>query len=1194
MIICPSSKIKGIQIEIGGNTDKLGNALSSVEKQTKNLQTELKGVNTLLKADPSNVVLLTQKQELLTQAIDETSEKLKILKESQKQVQEQFERGEITQEQYRDFQREIIATEQKLNNLKDELKEFSSVAGKQMELAGKSVQEFGTKIKDAGQEIKDLSGKFAPLSATATAGLGAAITTATSLEDATKKFISSTGKAIDETDKYRNILQSIHDNNYGEDYADIADKMRIVSNILGDLPDEQLQSVVEKTYMLEDAYGMDFQETLRGIRNLMYQYGLTSDEAFDLFVKGAQEGLDFSGELGDNVAEYVGKFKQAGYSASEYFQLLKNGSENGAYNLDKVNDAINEVTTRLADGTIEEKLGSFDKNTQKVFKSWQKGGATQKDVIDSIVKGISDCTNEQEALTMAATAFGTMGEDSNLDFIKSLTSVGDEFENIQDIAENTSNTMHNTTSNKMQTAIKKIKNTLADLGSSFLPIVSDILDSVAKLVEKFNNLDDGTKKNVATFALMAATITPLLALLGSAVNGFGSLVNGVGKFIEWGGEGVTILKSMTTAQAANNAVVSAAPYVLAATALATLITAVVQGTKKMAEQKRQMDETWVSANNLKEKHEELTEALTKENEARQNSLSSAEEEGANADILVDKIEKLSNVESKSNAQKETLKLLIQELNDIMPDLKLNYDEEKDALNMSTDAIRSNVAAQKDLIKAKAAQENLTSIASDMAKAEIENAEATKEHTKATEEYQKAKEELAQFEKEHNSLERGFNSELNKQWVQLIENEKIKKEAYENTKKVLDESTNSLTNLNDEYNRTQEYVNNMFDQAELQQKLTELTNSAKEQGIEIPQSVAQGILDGLYVVPESIDELNNLIVFDQAVINAQNAGLQIPSQLSEQLNNGQISVQDAIIRLNEAIKFNQAAETAKNDGAIIPNNLAQSIIDGTISVQDANTQLNDAIEFSKSLNEARNSGVQIPESLTNGVLNGQISVQDATKQLNDIIQNETNKTPDKIRTSGQNIGKAFADGVLSKKQEAVIAGENIVAGVDNGINKRKGSAYNTIANFGLNLLNTLRSSLKEHSPSEASTEMGEFLDEGFINGVENKKKKALQTVSRFGNDILGEMNNSLNGQLNSPDVKKNIILESSTNFMNSKYQQNKTDDIAGLANILNKYMPEILENLDRYIVLDDGTLVGKIASKMDNELGNITAKAKRGY
>ena len=285
MIICPSSKIKGIQIEIGGNTDKLGNALSSVEKQTKNLQTELKGVNTLLKADPSNVVLLTQKQELLTQAIDETSEKLKILKESQKQVQEQFERGEITQEQYRDFQREIIATEQKLNNLKDELKEFSSVAGKQMELAGKSVQEFGTKIKDTGQEIKDLSGKFAPLSATATAGLGAAITTATSLEDATTKFISSTGKAINETDKYRNILQSIHDNNYGEDYADIADKMRIVSNILGDLPDEQLQSVVEKTYMLEDAYGMDFQETLRGIRNLMYQYGLTSDEAFDLFVK---------------------------------------------------------------------------------------------------------------------------------------------------------------------------------------------------------------------------------------------------------------------------------------------------------------------------------------------------------------------------------------------------------------------------------------------------------------------------------------------------------------------------------------------------------------------------------------------------------------------------------------------------------------------------------------------------------------------------------------------------------------------------------------------------------------------------------------------------------------------------------------------------------------------------------------------
>ncbi len=97
-------------------------------------------------------------------------------------------------------------------------------------------------------------------------------------------------------------------------------------------------------------------ETLRGVNSLMEQYGLTAQEAMDYIVKGTQNGLDKTNELGDNLSEYAGKFAQAGYSAEEYFQLLNNGLDGGAYNLDKVNDAINEVTTRMVDGTIADSL----------------------------------------------------------------------------------------------------------------------------------------------------------------------------------------------------------------------------------------------------------------------------------------------------------------------------------------------------------------------------------------------------------------------------------------------------------------------------------------------------------------------------------------------------------------------------------------------------------------------------------------------------------------------------------------------------------------------------------------------------------------------------------------------------------------------------------------------------------------------
>ena len=150
-----SSRIKEITIEIDGDTSKLGKALESAEGSSKKLQGELKGINTLLKLDPSNVELLTQKQKLLTDSISATEDKLNTLKQAQ--VQEQFDRGEITAEQFRDFQREIVVTQQRLTSLKDEMKEFGSVSEQQLKAASKKVEELGTKIEDTGKKVSGIS-----------------------------------------------------------------------------------------------------------------------------------------------------------------------------------------------------------------------------------------------------------------------------------------------------------------------------------------------------------------------------------------------------------------------------------------------------------------------------------------------------------------------------------------------------------------------------------------------------------------------------------------------------------------------------------------------------------------------------------------------------------------------------------------------------------------------------------------------------------------------------------------------------------------------------------------------------------------------------------------------------------------------------------------------------------------------------
>lgn len=294
---------------------------------------------------------------------------------------------------------------------------------------------------------------------------------ATELDDAMAKFQAQTGASSNEMSKFKGIARDVWSNNFGEDISDVADMMGRVKQQMQGISDVDLKDVTEDLLTLRDTFGMDENETLRGAQQLMKQFGISSKEAFDLMATGAQNGLNKSDELGDNISEYSGKFKQAGYSAEEYFQLMQNGLDGGAYNLDKVNDAINEVTTRLVDGTIEGALDSFDTKTQDVFKAWQEGRATQKDVVNAIVEDISKTTNEQEKLNKSATAFGTMGEDFNAGFIQSLTTVGNKYKDVEGAMDKVK-----------EIANGGLKNALSGLGRAFLDSFTPIGELITPIL----------------------------------------------------------------------------------------------------------------------------------------------------------------------------------------------------------------------------------------------------------------------------------------------------------------------------------------------------------------------------------------------------------------------------------------------------------------------------------------------------------------------------------------------------------------------------------------------------------------------------------------------------------------------------------------------------------------------------------------
>lgn len=305
----------------------------------------------------------------------------------------------------------------------------------------------------------------------------------TELDDAMANFQAQTGASSKEMNKFKDIAREVWSNNFGEDIADVADMMGRVKQQMQGISDVDLKNVAEGLLTLRDVFGMDENETLRGAQQLMKQFGISSQKAFDLMATGAQNGLNKSDELGDNISEYSGKFAQAGYSAGEYFQLMQNGLDGGAYNLDKVNDAINEVTTRLVDGTIEGALDSFDTKTQDVFKAWQEGRATQKDVINAIVKDISKTNNEQEKLNKSATAFGTMGEDFNSGFIQSLTTVGDKYKDVEGAMDKVKEIANGGLKNALSGLGRAFLDSFTPIGEAITPILSGIIGFITVAIQ---------------------------------------------------------------------------------------------------------------------------------------------------------------------------------------------------------------------------------------------------------------------------------------------------------------------------------------------------------------------------------------------------------------------------------------------------------------------------------------------------------------------------------------------------------------------------------------------------------------------------------------------------------------------------------------------------------------------------------------
>ena len=515
-----AKKISGITIAIGADTTGVTNGLKDIGKQSNSVNSELRDVERLLKLNPSNVELVAQKQQLLSKQVELTTKKLDGLKGAQADVERQFSNGDIGEEQYRAFQREIVATEGRLDHYKQSLKDVESSSGEAGNatkgLSGK-FDELGNSVEDVGEAVK---GGVLMEAADQLSQIGDKIV---EIGDKAKDFALETdasygklyattnlsGQALEDL---KGVAQDVFKSGVTDSIDEATEATAIMKQGFKDLDDTSLAKLTSQVISLSERTGTDVQENVTGTTQLMNAFGLDSQKAFDLVADGYKNGLNSSGDFMDTLNEYAPLFQQAGFSAQDMLSIMKNGLSNGAMNTDKVADAVKELQIRLGDGSFEANMGIFSEATQNSFKQWQEGKATVADVAQSIQKDLNKMSPEdkQKALSALSSQFEDLGTKAG----GSLFNIGKEFDNVNGKLDEAA---QKTSSQEWQGALNEMQAALLPIGTDILNALLPVLQILGELAQWFSNLPGPVKTFVESFGGILAIVTLLAPVIAGIV-----------------------------------------------------------------------------------------------------------------------------------------------------------------------------------------------------------------------------------------------------------------------------------------------------------------------------------------------------------------------------------------------------------------------------------------------------------------------------------------------------------------------------------------------------------------------------------------------------------------------------------------------------------------------------------------------------
>lgn len=549
---------EGVELKFSIISKDANAALKEIANSTKIVSKELNLTDTVLKGTGASVSDYEKKLDLLNTQQDAIKRKIEITnkayEEAKKLLGENSTEAQKWQTKLIEQQTELEKVKNKISSTNTELENFENG----VEDAGKKTSIFGDVLKaNLASDviiggIKSLASAIGSLVKT---GISKVINLGTSFDQASNQMQASLGLSAAAAEEYDAVLKDMYAANYGESFEDIATSISTVQQVLGVLDTSELQNITESAMTLRDVFDVDINESIRATQAMMKNFGIASDEAFNLMTQGFQNGLNYSGELIDNVNEYSVQFQKLGLSAEDMFNIFQAGSDAGAWNLDKIGDAIKEFSIRAIDGsnTTIDGFTRLGMSADDMADKFAAGGSTARDAFYEVIDAIAAMEDPVEQSIVGVDLFGTMWEDLGPQVVTQLGSIRNAYDGAADSMAKMQEVKYDDFGSAME-GIGRILETklilpigerlvpvLEELSNQFLTFIdspegeeflNNIVNGVTSLIDGVVNIVQFLVDNWEFISIIAITIGAIATAIG-LVNAAMAIFSVVSSPITW-------------------------------------------------------------------------------------------------------------------------------------------------------------------------------------------------------------------------------------------------------------------------------------------------------------------------------------------------------------------------------------------------------------------------------------------------------------------------------------------------------------------------------------------------------------------------------------------------------------------------------------------------------------------------------------